>query len=507
MAALLAPLINRMKSALRPSNPFSSQLPVLLESPATVIDAVPVEAVPVPLVKRARSSGLADPPNLSVYLDAERVQNALRQAERGDTRDLFTIYRDELLGYAHLQSEWLKRKSVIVGQPHALIPKVKGNADDQTAADVCSQMIDNCENWTDGLIHLLDSTLYPVSVVEKIFQPVGLAESGSVSLPVRFLLKQLYPVPYHLLCFRLPYSPQQTTSGRLQSADAASMVRGGSGYSAANPATVYDVDAWEPDLRFYETTSTGYIDYSMQNVYAPARERHIIHRGNMFSRSIRDNFGGAMRAILYWWLLATKGRDWFAVYMQKYGSPFLVGKADSSDKNTVDFLTTAFAMSTQIGGLIIDKRAEVELKEASAQDGSNAHKTLQMLCNDEVSKIVVGQVLSSSAKNTGLGSGVADLHGEVRQDIRLYDMRRLSETVKRQLFEPYLRMNGYRGHAPEILWGGEKEHEALALAQSVNQFRQAGLQPTDDGLETLGHRIGYGLERSPLPAPTGGKPI
>jgi phage gp29-like protein len=142
---------------------------------------------------------------------------------------------------------------------------------------------------------------------------------------------------------------------------------------------------------------------------------------------------------------------------------------------------------------------KLELKEASAQDGSNAHKNLQTVCNDEISKLIVGQVLSSSAKNTGLGSGVANLHGEVRQDIRLYDMCRLSETLEKQLFTPYLLMNGYRGRAPSIRWGGEKEHEALALAQSVNQFRQGGLQPTDEGLQVISHRIGYDLERAPEP--------
>lgn len=466
-----------------------------------------MEAKAVPTFKKARPSGLTEQPNLSVLMDAERIQNALRMAERGETRELFAIYRDELLGYAHLQSEWVKRKAVIVGQPHALIPKNKKDPDDLLAADVCAQMIDGCDNWTDALTHLLDATLFPVSVMEKIYQPVGLADADNFKIPVRYRLESLWPVPYSLFCFRLPYAPQQTAAGRLASADTGSIVRGGSGYAAVNPATVYDVDSWEPDLRFYGTTGTG-IDYSMANIYAPDRDRHIVHRGNMLSRTIRDNFGGQMRASMFWWLLATKGRDWFAVYMQKFGSPFLVGKADAADKNTVDFLTTAFASSTQIGGLIIDKRAEVELKEAGAQDGSNAHRTLQTICNDEISKLIVGQVLSSSAKNTGLGSGVADLHGEVRQDIRLYDMRRLSETIKKQLFRPYLRLNGYRGNPPEMLWGGEKEHEALQLAQSVNQFRQGGLQPTEDGIATLSHRIGYDLERAPLPGMSAsGKPL
>lgn len=474
-------------------NPFALSRSTALAKtiPVEIIEPEVMDAIPVPMTKRARPSGYSEPTNISTQLDAQRIQSALRAAERGETRDLFTIYRDELLGYSHLQSEWLKRKAVIVGQPHALIPKDKKNADDVQAAEVIGQMIENCDSWTDGLTHLLDAALYPVSVSEKLFKPVSMSDMASVKHPVRYLLKEISAIPYELLCFRLPYQPKLAP---LETA----ILRTPAGYTV-NPATIYNVDDWESGLRFYETMPNGTVNYSMTAVYAPERERHIVHRGNMLSRSIRDNFGGVMRASLFWYLLATKGRDWFAVYMQKYGSPFLVGKADVQDKNTVDFLTNAFAMSTQIGGIIIDKRSELELKEASAQDGSNAHRNLQTVCNDEISKLIVGQVLSSSAKNTGLGSGVANLHGEVRQDIRLYDMCRLSETLEKQLFTPYLIMNGYRGRAPSIRWGGEKEHEALALAQSVNQFRQGGLQPTEEGLQVISHRIGYDLERAPMP--------
>lgn len=472
---------------------------------ATVPASTPVlEAelvVDVPMRRRARQSGLGEPPNLSTQLDADAIQSALRAAERGDTWRLFTIYRDQVLGYSHLQSEWGKRKMVITGQPHALIPKDKSNSDDLRAVEVIQEMIDHCENWMDGMTHLLDATLYPVSVAEKIFEPIEMSEEGEFKNPVRYKLKQIKEVNYTLLCFKLPYMPQGQ-SGNFVNAPYAQFTRNITGYgirSLDNPALRYDVDDWEPDLRFYETQPNGYIDFSLANVYAPEKMRHIIHRGDILSKSIRDNFGGPMRACLFWWLLATKDRDWFGLFMQKYGSPFLVGKTDAQNSESVTLLQNAFALATQIGGIVIDKRAEIELEQASAQEGANAHKTLIGVCNDEISKLVVGQVLSSSAKNTGLGSGVANLHGEVRQDIRLFDMRKLSETLKNQLFRPYLRMNGYRGSPPSILWGGEKEGDAQSLSDSVSKFALGGLEPDDDGIATISQRVGYGLRRKPMP--------
>ncbi len=481
--------LSKVKQAFSlPSNPFA-----VAKAPPTVIDAVPVEEmIAVPTGRRAVMSGAAELPNLSTALDADRLQSAIRTAERGDTWQLFAIYRDMVMGYAHLQAELMKRKCVVIGQPHALIPKDKNNADDVRCAKAIEEMIAGCENWMDGLSHLLDASLYPVAVNEKIFAPLDSDDLDDFTIPVRFKLKNFASVNPQLLCFKLAYSPNMMINH-------APFQRMSGGYWAAsdgaNSIAQYDPNAWESELRFYDTMPTGYVDFSMASVYPPDRNRHIVHRGDALSRTIRDNFGGPMRAILFWWLLATKDRDWFGQFMQKYGSPFLVGKANAQDKGTVDLLTRAFSLATQIGGIVIDKRAELELQQASATDGANSHKTLINVCNDEVSKIVVGQILSSTPKSTGLGSGVAELHGEVRQDYRLFDMRKLSHTLKRQLFKPYLRMNGIRGSAPDILWGGEKEGDAKMLAESISQFAMGGLTPTDDGIDTISQRSGIGMRR------------
>ena len=70
-------------------------------------------------------------------------------------------------GLRHLTAEWAKRKSVITGNPEALVPYDPENADDVVACEVIKQMIDGCRNWFDALNHLLDATLYPLAVCEK----------------------------------------------------------------------------------------------------------------------------------------------------------------------------------------------------------------------------------------------------------------------------------------------------------------------------------------------------
>jgi len=445
------------------------------------------EAVAVHTTRRARMSGMGEPQYLANTVDVNRIQAALRAAERGDTWMYFTIVRDMISSYTHLQAEWMKRKMVIVGQPYNLIPYDKDNKDDIVAAGVIKEMIDNCRNWRDGCLHLLDATLMPASAAEKIYEPVDSSANSRFKFPLRMRLKEIAPIPYILLCFKIPYLNFLANS--------------------KNPATVYDPDMWEGWLRFYQTNQTGGVDYSTSNVYAPDPEVHIVHRGNILCPSIPPNFGGQIRSILFWWLLATQDRDWWALMMQKYGSPFILGKADAQQGDTVAFLQQAFSMATQIGGLVIDKKADAELIQANATDGSNAHKVFNDYCNCEVSKIVIGQVLSSTPKNTGLGSGMAAQAESVREDIKLADQTNFSDTLEKQLFEQHLRINGYSGRAPKIFWGGVKPGDAMALTKSYAQLYQGGLRPTAAALVHGGEKLGYEIEYVPEsilnPKPTG----
>jgi phage gp29-like protein len=439
------------------------------------------EAIPVHTSRQARASGSAQPQYLAQQLDVNRIQAALRAAERGDTWQYFTIIRDMISGYAHLGAEWTKRKSVIVGQPYSLIPYDKGNKDDIIAAGVIKEMIDNCRNWREGCLHLLDATLMPLSAAEKIYEPVDASANSRFKFPVRMKLKEIAPIDYILLCFKIPYL------NYLKSAN-------------SNEASVYNPDRWENWLTFYKTQPNGSVDYSPGDVYEPDPEVHIIHRGNILCPSIPPNFGGQIRAILFWWLLATQDRDWWAIMMQKYGSPFILGKADVQQMDTVTFLQQAFSMATQIGGLVIDKKADAELIQANATDGSNSHKIFNDYCNCEVSKVVVGQVLSSTPKNTGLGSGMADQAESVREDIRTADQTNFSDTLQKQLFEQYLRINGYAGRPPKIFWGGIKVGDATLFTKSLAQAYQGGYRIPASHLSIAEEKLGFPLEFVPEPA-------
>ena len=144
-----------------------------------------------------------EPANISANATVTQVQDAIRQAESGDTTSLFRFYRDSLLGDDLIQGCLATRKLAVLGQPLAIMPMDKANADDQAAATAVKRAIADCENWSAGLGALLDSAMWPVSLVEKIYAPAGAPLPGEPRLT--WTLRRLEPVNPLLLCFRWAY--------------------------------------------------------------------------------------------------------------------------------------------------------------------------------------------------------------------------------------------------------------------------------------------------------------
>ena len=453
----------------------------------------------LPTHKRGRLSGWGEPVR-EHDLDVVKIRSAIAAAERGETTRLFVIYRDFVLEGSHLQTEFGKRKMSVLGQPHSIKAwKAKGakvaTAQDQKAADDIERMIDNCENWERGLVSLMDAALWPVAVAEKIFDGDN---PDPANLPgIRFKFRRFDAVSHFLECYRLAY----IAAGGFQlpgniAPKAVPMQINQPGDTIWNP------DSWEPDLRFFRTLPNGMIDYSWGNIYAPDPIRHIVHRGNILSESIRDNYGAVMRALLFWHLFIMLGRDWWARGMNKYGTPFIVAKANMQQKDTFDFLKEAFRQCVSIGGLLVNKDADVQLSTAVGNNISQGYEIFIKFCNAEISKLVLGHEGSSTAKSEGLNSSQEKSVDGASEMIRTFDQIFLKSTLERQLFTPYLRMNGQMtAHTPTITWGGLSNDDLTAMFEQIATAKQAGLQLTDDGVEAVNATSGLTFERVSEPEP------
>ena len=275
----------------------------------------------IPTKQLTRYSFRGELPSIAQGLDVDYVHAILRSAEAGNVMDLFALYRDIILDDSHLQAEFSKRKLAVLGDPLNLEPADKKNADDVFAKTIILDEVDACQSWLIACSHLLDSCLWPVAIVEKVFKP-------SSKPGLRYELAELIPVPERLLDY---------TSGHLK-------IRDTDPESGIPTGGLHDVDL----------------------------NRYIVHRGHLLT--VPDNWGGPMRSLVFWWLLSSMDRDWWARFLDRYGSPFLVGKYDQNDDASRTVLERAFQFAVKVGGMVISKQTEVDVKQAAASSSADAYE-------------------------------------------------------------------------------------------------------------------------------------
>jgi hypothetical protein len=416
----------------------------------------------VPVNILGRLSGIGEPPQFGNAVTLKDIQSAIQSARVGETYYLFALFRDMIENDTHLQAEIGKRIMSFIGQQQTIEPEDKSNQDDVAAAELIRDMIANCDNWRQGCLHLANGHIWPVAASEKIYESVPMADGWKWKHPVRYRLKQIHPVPYALFTYKVAYwnvnntgiqpmgngqspMPQLTNSGSIPITDG----RGPSAlnYTGAVEDNVlqWNPDDWEPDLRFYNVQPNGLINWTLADAYRPNKDRHVIHRANVATASMKDNYGGLLGGQIFNWFLKQQGRDWFARAMERYGSPFAVAYARTQNKNILDELYRAFDKATKVNALIVPPQSKIELKEIMVSGMADGFAKFHGMLCDEETKGILGQTLSTTAKGTGMGSGVSELQGEVRAEWTQFDKHSFGEMECEQIFYPFLRINGYRG--------------------------------------------------------------
>lgn len=461
-----------------------------------------------------RLSGLGEPPQFGSDITLAEIQRAIRTAERGETYYMFALYRDMIENDSHIQAEIGKRIMSFMGQNETIEPMDKNNPDDVIAKEVIEDMIANCDNWMHGSLHLANGHIWPIAGAEKIYAPVDASDSVKFRHPVQYRLRKLHPIPYALFNYRVAYwnlnastgaAPGQglspsatlTNSGAMPIQDTVgnSALSLGQNFLRDRSNLVWNPDDWQPDLRFYSTLPNGLIDWTMSNCYKPDPTRHVIHSASVSTAPMRDNFGGLLRSLLPWWFFSANGRDWFARAMERYASPFAVAYAQTSNKNVFDLLTKAFNQATKTNALIVPPQAKIELKEVMVSGMADGYAKFIELCNTEKTKAILGQTLSTTSKGSGMmgGSGVADLHGEVRSEWCQFDKRNYSQMQQVQIFEPYLRINGYRGRCRSVRGGITPANQAV-LATTLQKLALAGIFVDESAEQDLTNTFGLKMK-------------
>lgn len=130
----------------------------------------------------------------------------------------------------------------------------------------------------------------------------------------------------------------------------------------------------------------------------------------------------------------------WAAFIDRFGYTLKLGKY--SPKATEDDINTLRRAVASIGsdfGAVIPESAILEIIESkTTQSTSDTYEKLAQFVNKEISKLVLGQTMTSEE---GASYSQAQVHNEVRGDIAKSDIRQIMETLNSQLIVPYCKFN------------------------------------------------------------------
>lgn len=186
----------------------------------------------------------------------------------------------------------------------------------------------------------------------------------------------------------------------------------------------------------------------------------------------QNPYGDALLSRLYWlWFFRTHGWQFWVQWLEQFGAPFLVGttknaKLPSSTTTSIEALAAALDKTRRGSAIAVDSDSTVELLE-SGGDG-RAFKFFDDAVTRQMSKVILGQTLTSSTGENGAGSrALGQVHDEVRKDKRRADVKVIKLTMQ-QLVGYLFELNAFAGEVPQFVMEDEKGIEKERAERDAN---------------------------------------
>lgn len=315
-------------------------------------------------------------------LTPARVAAALQAADNGDLVAQHRIFADMEERDAHLTAEMNKRKLALVDLDWDIVPPRNATAAEKKHAEWLKEVLE------DAIDPLEDLILALAGGIGHGFAPVELEwrHEGREYLPT------FHPRPQEW--FRL--DPTRTEI-RLQDASAEGAPLRAFGW------------VWHA----HGKAKTGYM-------------------GRM----------GIHRTLVWPFLYKAYAIGDFAEFLETYGLPIILGKYfNGASPDEKASLMRAVAALGHDARAIMPADMQLEVQKVTGSGDGTPHLAMVDWAERSESKAILGQTTSAEAKATGLGSGIAQAHAEVRDDIRNADARQIAATITRDLLYPLIALN------------------------------------------------------------------
>lgn len=315
-------------------------------------------------------------------LTPSRAAAILAAADAGDITAQHRLFEDMRDRDAHIQCEFGKRAGAVITLDWSVEPPANATAAEKKAAAWCEEILRTAvDDLEDLILAMMDAAGHGFAPIELEWELVG-----GERIP------KFHPRPQDW--FRLSPDRRQLrlADGSAEGADLLSM-------------------GWI--MHTHGKAKTGY-------------------QGRM-----------ALFRVLVWpFIYKSYSIGDLAEFLETYGLPIILGKyyqgALPEEKASLMRAVTALGHDARA---IMPKEMEIDIQKVTGSGDSAAHLAMVDWAERSQSKAILGQVLSAEAKATGMGSGVADLQGEVRRDILKSDARQIAGTLTRDLIYPLITFN------------------------------------------------------------------
>lgn len=212
----------------------------------------------------------------------------------------------------------------------------------------------------------------------------------------------------------------------------------------------------------------------------PAR-KFVVHR---FGSKDGNPWGLGIGSQLFWPVFFKRQSvQFWLTFLDKFGSPTALGKypsgASLQQKSTLMAALRAIAQEAQIA---VPVGMEVQLLEA-AKSSNSGYEAICHYFDDEMSKCVLGETMSTRAQSSGMGSSQANVQNEVRLELTKADADLLAGTLNRTLiaWDVFYNMPGAK--PPRISWEVSEAVDRYNIAQADKLVFDMGYEPDEEYIQ------------------------
>ncbi|MDP2786199.1 MAG: DUF935 domain-containing protein [Sulfurimicrobium sp.] len=189
--------------------------------------------------------------------------------------------------------------------------------------------------------------------------------------------------------------------------------------------------------------------------------------------------GGIARAAAWSYLFQNYAiKDW-VVFAEVFGQPIRLGKYEdgSTSPEQIQILLDALRAIGTDAAAAIPKSMEIELVSSSSRASADIYERLAQYMDAQISKLVLGQTLTTETGNGGGGSyALGKVHNEVRYDILHSDCRQITATLNRDLVRPLINLNfGPQAQYPKLVIRFDEPEDLAALSDNLAKVVPLGV--------------------------------